>query len=282
MQSCIYEGETEHYRYRPVSHRFRYRLFLLMIDLDETNELKERGLLRIGKGFAPATFSPADYLGAAADSSPTDLQHRVRTIVQQQTGRTADGPIRMLCQLRYWGYYFSPLNLYYCYASDGTTLEFVVAEVSNIPWREKHCYVLWDGNGQSTDDPAVHKYRNAKQFHVSPFMPMNQQYRWELEAPGAELKVRLENWDDARGPFGSTPLGTQDSTTDFSKTFDAKLHLYRKELTWGRLQRNVLAHGWMSGKVVAAIYYEALKLWLKKSPYYPHPASLTTLPSTMP
>lgn len=282
MFSSIYEGEVEHCRFRPVEHRFRYRIFMLMLDLDELPELNRRGILRSRGTFAPVKFLPSDYLEGDNATTGQTLREQVSQIVRAQTGSGVQGPVRMLCQLRYWGYYFSPLNLYYCYAADGTTLETIVAEVNNIPWRERHTYVLWSGNRDSQTENAIGQHQHAKQFHVSPFMPMNQQYRWNVTAPSESLSIQLENWDQASGPFTAIPLSQHVSTSGFSRAFTAKMRLQRRELTWSRLQTNAIRHGWMSGKVVAAIYYEAFKLWLKKSPYYPHPTALISPESATP
>ena len=80
----------------------------------------------------------------------TPLATSVRDLVESETGNRPQGSIRVLTQLRYWGYYFSPLNLFYCFDTEGETVEAIVAEVSNTPWGERHCYVLWEGNRQSS------------------------------------------------------------------------------------------------------------------------------------
>ena len=99
-------------------------------------------------------------------------------LVEERTGWRPVGPIRLLTLLRNWGYYFSPLSLYYCFDRAGQTVDAVVAEVSNTPWRERHWYVLWQGN--RIGEPSQLRFRHPKGFHVSPFMDMDMQYEWHL------------------------------------------------------------------------------------------------------
>lgn len=288
MRSCLYEGVVGHRRFRPVKHAFRYSLFMLWLDLDEADDLARRGLFALGHPWSSAAFLPSDHLpgprrlGLRPDQEPArdipsnsspemldpaagsgqspnpqtaaELAQAVRKLVAENTGLTLTGPVRLLTQLRYFGYYFSPLNVYYCYQAD-ESLACVVAEVNNIPWRERHWYFLWSGNEQAR--PGVHQHPKA--FHVSPFMPMEQQYRWRLFPPGERLLVHLANLDAA----GET-----------QPIFSSTLALQRAPLTRGALAGAMLRHGWMSAKVVAAIYYEAFCLWLKNCPSFAHPATL--------
>lgn len=288
MQSCLYEGVVGHRRFRPVKHAFRYSLFMLWLDLDEADDLARRGLFALGHPWCSAAFLPSDHLpgpsrtplrlpaacatglssSAGASSSgensrsgrspnlqtAADLAQAVRKLIADNTGLSLTGPVRLLTQLRYFGYYFSPLNVYYCYQAD-ESLACVVAEVNNIPWRERHWYFLWTG----TACERVGVYQHPKAFHVSPFMPMEQQYRWRLFPPGERLVVHLANLDDAPK---TQPI------------FSSTLALKRAPLTRGSLAGAMLRHGWMSAKVVAAIYYEAFCLWLKNCPSFAHPATL--------
>ena len=183
MESCLYEGIVHHERFRPVNHRFRYHLFMAYLDLEELP-----GLLRSGElssaSFAPSSFFRRDHFGDPRRSLPETVRE-----VAEEAGATVDGPIRLLTQLRYFGYYFSPLNLFFCFGADGKTVQAVVAEVQNTPWLERHCYVLWPGN-QEEAEPTGH-YRHAKDFHVSPFMAMNLEYRWHVTAGRSNFLSRL-------------------------------------------------------------------------------------------
>lgn len=244
MHSCLYRGSVTHRRQTPVEHSFRYRLFWLYLDLDEWPDVTRqvRGL-SAGR-FAPAAFCRGDHLGDPA----TSLAEAIRGFVHQQSGRPlATGPIRLLTQPRSFGLYFSPLNLYYCFTPH-ETLAAVVAEVNNTPWGEQHCYLLWDGNCSGEG-----QYRHAKQFHVSPFMAMEQQYHWRVGLPGQHLAVQLATVRDGQ-PF-----------------FEAGMQLAQEPLTSRRLATNLARSPVNAARVMTAIYYQALRLWIKKCPYYPHP-----------
>ena len=138
MESCLYEGVVYHERLQPVKHGFHYRLYMNFIDLAEVPSLLRARLLSESR-FSPNGFLRRDHFGAPRQP----LAESVRDLVFEQTSLVADGPIRLLTQLRNFGYYFSPLNLFFCYAAEGSQLQAVVAEVQNTPWLERHCYVLW-------------------------------------------------------------------------------------------------------------------------------------------
>ena len=142
MHSCIYEGTVTHRRNEPVVHQFKNRLFMVYLDLDELPSLVgDKGLIADSK-YGSCSFLRDDHVFNNSQSLATDI----REIVLQQSGNRPMGPIRLLTQLRYFGAYFSPLNLFYIFDEQDISLEYIVAEVSNTPWNERHCYVLWDGN----------------------------------------------------------------------------------------------------------------------------------------
>lgn len=246
MESCLYEGVVHHERLRPVNHRFRYRLFLSFLDLEEVPTLLRAGLLS-ERRFAAACFRRADHFG----DPRRPLAACVRDLVQQQTGTAPAGPIRLLTQLRTLGYYFSPLNLFFCLAGDGRTVEAIVAEVQNTPWLQRQCYVLWRGNQHGTGDEL--RYRHPKTFHVSPFMGMDVEYRWRTRPPGERLTVGIEN------AAGEEPL------------FRASLDLRRVPLSRDSQFAMLCRYPLMTARITAAIYLQAFHLWRMKCPYYPHP-----------
>ncbi|MBM4005459.1 MAG: DUF1365 domain-containing protein [Planctomycetes bacterium] len=268
MQSCIYHGTVAHQRFEPVTHRFSYKLYMLYLDLDELPGLVGRGKTISGSRFGLASFLRGDHLF----DRERPLADEVRERVARQTGIACRGPIRLLTQLRYFGYYMSPLNLFYCLRECGTRVEAVVAEVNNTPWNERHCYLLWDGNREPEDSGM--RFIHPKDFHVSPFMDMDLEYDWRLSPPDASLKVCLAN-----RRAGKT-------------LFTASMNLERRELSRSALRRMSLRFPVMTARISAAIYLQALRLWWKKCPFYAHPRRLnqpiptkysaTTLPATVP
>lgn len=247
MHSCIYEGTVSHRRHEPVVHEFQYRLFMLYLDLEELPLLVgSRGLIGSSR-FAGSSFLRSDHLFNAEQPLATEI----RQIVQHQTGRAPTGRIRLLTQLRYCGYYFSPLNLFYIYDQRDEQPEFVVAEVNNTPWKERHCYVLWQGNRVGAHGSM--QFSHAKQFHVSPFMDMDMQYGWRVGQPDSQLNIHLSNFQALK------------------KRFDADMSLHRRDLNERQLRRMTLRYPLMTAQISAAIYFQALKLWWKKCPSYTHP-----------
>lgn len=243
--SAIYEGVVTHHRHAPHDHAFTYRMAQLYLDLDEVDRVFEgRWLWSVGRRNV-AEFRRSDYFGDPA--SP--LADAVRDRAAEVLGHRPAGPVRLLTHLRYTGIAFNPVSFYYCYAADGTTLECVLAEITNTPWRERHSYVLpVDATEGHVIDTAFDKV-----FHVSPFMPMERGYRWRFTAPGETLSVHM------------------DVLRDGLREFDAHLALRRRALTGASLARVLWRYPLMTAKVVGAIHFEALRLWLKRNPVYDHP-----------
>lgn len=248
MESCIYEGRVRHRRRQPVSHAFEFPLFMMYLDLDELDEVFRGRWLWSTRRPAPLRFHRGDHLG---DPS-VDLGEAVRDRVEARAGVRPRGPIRLLTQLRHFGYVFNPLSLYYCLGARGRGLEAVVAHVSNTPWNERHSYVLIPGTGDAGGPP--HRIRVDKEFHVSPFMDMDMAYHWTLSEPGPRLDLRIEN-----------------RQRDGTRLFDAALDLERREISATSLARVLAIHPLMTFRIVAGIYRQAFRLRRKGVPVHPHP-----------
>ena len=244
MRSCLYRGHVRHRRMSP-AHRFQYSTSWAYLDLAEVDDLLRTNWCLSNKRFAPASLRRVDHFGDP-ELSMTDSVHQ---FVEQKTGLEVRGPVRLLTQLRHFGIYFSPINVFYCF-DDQESLVALVAEVSNTPWNEQHCYVLWEGNR------LVHsagRYSHPKEFHVSPFMGMDSQYQWRIQAPGDKLHLSL----------GCDREG--------DRIFQANLHLKRSPMTDGQIVRSLLRRPVAAAHIVGAIYYQALRLWMKKCQFFPHP-----------
>jgi len=233
MNSTLYVGNVRHRRFTPVDHSFNYGIFMPLIDLDELDQLHQAGI-RLEK-FSPATFKRSDYLGGG------DIKTKAQDRIAELTGERLTGRVMLLCQLRYFGLYFNPVNFYYLYDQLGE-LRWMLAEVRNTPWNERHTYaVLPDGS-----QPV------AKAFHVSPFNPMDMVYHWRLTPPGKQLLVHIENHRKTR-------------------EFDATLTLRAQPLTRHTLRKQLWQLPLMTMKTAVTIYWQAVKLWLKRAPIYAHP-----------
>jgi hypothetical protein len=243
--SAIYDGTVRHRRFTVRNREFTYPLGLLYLDLDELPTLLGGRLLRRGPGLI--RFRRADFHRPEI----ADLATAIRDTVKAETGFAPEGPIRLLAQLRSFGMAFNPVSFYYCFDAAGSTLQAVVAEVTNPPWRERHAYVLTPSN-----DGAVLRDDFAKQLHVSPFLGMDYRYRASLTVPGATASVHLENW------------------ADDDVKFDATLKLHRRELTPASL-RQLARHYPLGGvlRVIALIYREGIAIRLSGIRNFPHPTA---------
>ncbi len=247
MHSCVYHGSVRHRRFQPLVRQFSYRLTYLYLDLSELDELRQRLPLFSDRRFAWASMYRPDHLGAEIDS----LDDAVRQFVRRTTDTPATGPIRLLTLWRCLGAYFSPINLYFCFAEDRSNqVESIVAEVNNTPWGEQHCYVLWSGNRIGLRHLA---FQHPKEFHVSPFMDLDLLYRWQILPPSHRLAVHLGTWREDE------------------RLFDATLSLRRRELNSRNWLATTARQPIVPMRILAAIYYEAFQLWIRKCPFFPHP-----------
>jgi DUF1365 family protein len=244
MESAIYFGSVRHRRFLPVPHNFSYGVFMAFMDIDRIQELTGISRLLSYNCFNWASYDERDHFGDPG----LPLRQRLERDAAARGVLLPDGPVFLLTNLRYLGYNFNPVSFFYCYDAQ-ERLKVVLAEV-NSTFGESHNYWL----RQDNELPSLNarRYRTAKALHVSPFMSMKLDYTFTLTAPGHQLVVHMDTIEDGK-PF-----------------FDATLKLERRAWSAGSLHRALLSHPWMTAKVIGAIHWEALRLYLKKVPVFGH------------
>jgi uncharacterized protein len=239
--SALYEGEVWHKRVSP-PHSFSYRLAMCLIDLDDVEEIMaEHPLWSTNRG-RPVQFRRSDYLGEASET----LEAAVRQLVDDAIGVKSSGPIRLLTHLRTWGWCFNPVSFYFCY-DERSCLQAVVASVTNTPWGESHNYVLRAHDGRVESSPE-------KQLHVSPYLPMGCHYEFTIANPEERCDIRANVFDDER-----LLLATG-------------MHLKRSPLDRKHMSSLIVRYPFLTWRVSAGIYRQALRLRLKGANFHPHPA----------
>lgn len=242
--SALYEGWVRHRRLEPVSHEFRYPIFMAYLDLAELPEVLDPLGGWSARRPAPARFRRSDHIGP----QELALDRVVRERVAAETGSEPRGPIRMLTNLRYFGHCFNPVSFYFCFDESGAAVEAVLAEVNNTPYGETHAYVLGNDGRKRVVSGTL-----EKEFHVSPLMGMDHVYDWRATAPGGDLQVHIA------------------SRRNQQLVFDATLALQRRELTPAVARRMLARYPALTLQVMARIYWQALRLRLKGAPWFGHP-----------
>lgn len=247
----LYVGDVMHMRLRPFGHQFRYRVFTALLDVDRL-EMAERRLFKIDR-FGLFSFSLKDH--GARDGS--ELRPWVECLLRE-AGRPKPGRIMLLSMPRLLGYAFNPLSVFFCYDDEGR-LESIVYEVKNT-FGDQIPYVV---DATAASDGAA-RHEQSKEMFVSPFIEMNQTYRFTIRPPSDRIAIRIKQSDGG----GDYLIATQNGE--------------RRELTDRTLARLTFSHPLAAFKVIAAIHWQALKLWLKGARFIRYPGEDAAIRRSLP
>jgi len=251
--SALYLGDVVHRRHRPAMHRLRYRVFSLLLDLDDLAGL-DRRLRLFGHNRAAAVgFRDSDHGTGEAGA----LRDWVEGHLESAGLETGDIRIRILCYPRIFGYVFNPITVYFCETRDGRLLA-ILYEVCNT-FHERHTYVIPVADGTQ----LTVRHACKKELYVSPFVPMDCTYHFRIGRPGDAVMIAI-NESDETGPL-----------------LYASFVGVRRPLTDATLLKALVALPLMTLKIMAGIHWEALKLWLKGVPVHRHKPSLQRRASSL-
>jgi DUF1365 family protein len=248
----FYSGIVSHSRNEPVEHGFKYNYFQVWLNIDKIDETCSVSPLWSNNKWNLVSFRRQKY--QPGDQS---LRDSVRNTIQTKTGKQFDGKIYLLANLSYWGFCYNPVVFFFCY-NEKDELCYILTEIHNTPWFERFTYV------HPIDNPSLNTHKGRaklsveleKEFHVSPFMPMNLDYEWHYEVSNESIFVNMNLLQDSK------------------KVFNACMRLQGEPFSKRAADLLPFRYPFMCFKTVWGIYLNALKLWLKKVPFVTHPDKL--------
>jgi len=244
MKNALYIGQLTHRRFTPKSNEFTYKVCYYFLNLDELAKIFSLPFLFSYNFPGILSFWRKHYFGEKEKA----IKDCVRNEINSQTGKNFDGKVFILTNISYFGFCFNPVSFYYCYENE--KLVYILSEITNTPWGEKHPQVFEVKEGSN------HQYSFKKDFHVSPFMPMTIDYKWIFESPDEHMRIVMQNRN-----FGENNI-----------CFDSTLKVHKQDLNAMNVLKAFLRFPFITFKTVVAIYWQAFKLYIKQVPFYTHPA----------
>ena len=243
-KNFIYKGQIRHRRFTPFNQKFTYKTFMCYFDISKIETMFKKSIFWNINKWALVSYHRKDYHGDVS----LNLDQAVRKTIREKTDYNPEGPIRLLTHLRYFGYCFNPVSFYYCFDKNDQEVEMIMAEVTNTPWNERHCYFIKDKKHKNFTQSL------KKEFHVSPFWDMKHDYEWYFSVPKDSINVNMINYKNEK------------------KVFDATLTLKEKSvLSFNNLLLHSLRFPFITLMVFFRIHFQALKLWIKGATFYEHP-----------
>ncbi|WP_151669295.1 DUF1365 domain-containing protein [Nitrincola schmidtii] len=241
LSSAIYRGEVIHHRFRPVKHRFTYKVSSWLIDLDELDQLNQLPGFSVDK-FNLFSFYHRDH----GDGSDTPLRIQIQNVLKDHNIDTGNGAIRLLCYPRVVGYVFNPLSVFYCHDESGD-VKAILYEVSNT-FKQRRSYLI-----PVEPSSSIIRQQASKDFYVSPFMPMETDYQFQMLPPAEKVAVRIRQTDSEGALFDASFTGE-------------RIAIEKKSVI-----TTYFRHPLMTLKVMGGIHWEALNLWRKGMKLQPRP-----------
>lgn len=252
LNSRIAEGLLRHRRAAPIRHRFEYALSMMLIDLDELEALARMSRLWSIDRRNLVELRGSDYLPGVREAQ-ISLKEAVYRTIDEKTGQRFRGNVWMLTNPRYWGFCFNPVTFYFCFLEQPQDPEFIVADIHNTPWNQHYQYVLPREQGLPSPNGLLFEF--PKHFHVSPFMPMDIEYAWRFSLGIERITIHMDLFQQSH------------------KLFDATLRLTLRPVNASALNLLPLKYALMCHRVLWRIYWNAFRLWLKRTPFFAHPDS---------
>jgi DUF1365 family protein len=242
INSTVYQGTVRHRRFTIKPHEFSYSLFMFCFNTaDFDTEFKKIPQVSIEK-FNWFSYRRKNYL-----QNSMTLDQAARALINEKQGVYPTGKIYLLTHLSCFGYCFNPISLYFVFKPDSDELDFIIVEVTNTPWGEKHAYVVGNPAKIHSD---IYKFTFTKKLYVSPFLEMDYEYHFKVKINQDSIIVHIENYQEKELHFDAT-LSLSPAPLPPIKTF--------------------LRFPLITYKISAAIYLQAIKLWLKGIPIHSHP-----------
>lgn len=245
-ESAIYSGYVRHRRFQPKIHKFHYKTFMYFFDISEIQKTFSPIKYCSIERFNWQTFRRKDYL----DKNNEALDIALRHLINKENGFYPEGEIYLLTQLACFGYCFNPISIYLVFNQDSSNIAAIVLEVTNTPWGERHHYILSE---EKNNKKNVRHYIFKKSLHVSPFMEMDYAYHLYFKLTNDKIILHMENKKNNQ------------------TYFDATLFLKRLVFNQFTVRDTLFRNPFSQYKISLAIYWQALKLFLKRVPFYSHP-----------
>lgn len=255
--AALCPGSVVHRRHRPAEHRFRHRTSHVWIDPDRPDELCDLSRWWSSRGPAPVRFRADDYGTAASGSDgPLSLGDQARNDLTEVLGHRPAGPVRMLSQLRRWGWLFNPITFFLAWDGDDDRPVGAVLEVTNTPWHERHRYAV-----ALTEEGGQWRAGFDKSLHVSPFLDEDYRYQLAIADRDDRFRAALDVVDTDDSVVLSTLLDTARTPASRSAVREATL-------------RPLLP----THRVTIGIHAQAVRLWRKGVPFVAHPGKRSRQP----